>query len=213
MTTERSNEEWRKDLAEPGPAQEAALADLREIILKGLPYGLSTWLSPSDPQFDSLTEETVQETLLRVLSHLNTFEGRSKFTTWVYKIAIRIALTELRRKRWQDVSLESLLDRDAAVESSELIADTSPGPDLAAEQSDLLAKVKRIILEGLTEKQRTAFIAIRIKGMPIEEVARQMGTNRNALYKLMHDARLRLKRRMAEEGLTPEEVLTAFEAE
>lgn len=43
-----------------------------------------------------------QETLLRVLDQLDTFEGRSLFTTWVHKIAIRIALTELRRKRWRD---------------------------------------------------------------------------------------------------------------
>ncbi|NOH03849.1 MAG: hypothetical protein HND47_18735 [Chloroflexi bacterium] len=35
---------------------------------------------------------------------MDTFEGRSLFTTWVHKIAIRIALTELRRKRWRDAS-------------------------------------------------------------------------------------------------------------
>jgi hypothetical protein len=39
-----------------------------------------------------------------------------------------------------------------------------------------------------------------------------MGTNRNALYKLMHDTRLRLKRRLAQEGLTPEDVLAVFES-
>jgi RNA polymerase sigma-70 factor (ECF subfamily) len=73
--------------------------------------------------------------------------------------------------------------------------------------------VRRIILEELTEKQRTALIAAQIKGMPISEVASRMGMKQNALYKLMHDARLRLKRRMVEEGLTPEDVLSAFEVE
>jgi RNA polymerase sigma-70 factor (ECF subfamily) len=55
-------------------------------------------------------------------------------------------------------------------------------------------------------------MAVRIQRMPIEEVARQMGMERNALYKLLHDARLRLKKRMEREGLKPEEVLAAFES-
>ena len=47
--------------------------------------------------------------------------------------------------------------------------------------------------------------------MPLEEVARHMGTNRNALYKLLHDARLRLKHALAAQGLSPEDVFAAFE--
>jgi RNA polymerase sigma-70 factor (ECF subfamily) len=67
------------------------------------------------------------------------------------------------------------------------------------------------MMEELTDKQRQAMMAVSVKGMPIEEVARRMGTNRNALYKLMHDGRLRLKNRLAREGLTPEDVLSVFE--
>ena len=106
---DRTNEEWLADLRTAGEAKETALADLRAIILAGLPYALSNYLSPDNPQFQSLTEEVAQETLLRVMSHLDTFEGRSKFTTWVHKIAVRIALTELRRRRWRDFSLDSLV--------------------------------------------------------------------------------------------------------
>jgi RNA polymerase sigma-70 factor (ECF subfamily) len=47
--------------------------------------------------------------------------------------------------------------------------------------------------------------------MPLEEVARRMGTNRNALYKLLHDARQRLKTQLVAEGLSPDEILAAFE--
>src|SRR5215213_1100522 len=70
----RTNEAWLSDLATPGPAREAALEDLRVIIQKGLPYALSRWLSPDQPQFNSLVEEVTQETLLRVLDQLSTFE-------------------------------------------------------------------------------------------------------------------------------------------
>jgi RNA polymerase sigma-70 factor (ECF subfamily) len=209
--TDRTNKQWLSDLSDPGPEQEIALGDLRTIIRSGLPFALSKWISPSDPQFDALAEEVAQDTLLKVLDNLDTFEGRSKFTTWVYKIAVRVALTELRRKRWQDVSLEALVETEEGDASMILLADAGVGPEIATEQADLMGRIERIILEELTDKQRTALVAAQVKGMPIEEVAQRMEMTRNALYKLIHDARLRLKKRMAEEGLSPEDVLQAFE--
>jgi RNA polymerase sigma-70 factor (ECF subfamily) len=90
------------------------------------------------------------------------------------------------------------------------MADPAPGPESVVEGEDVLERLRRVMAEELTEKQRQAMAAVVIKSMPLEEVARRMGTNRNALYKLMHDARLRLKRRLAQEGLTPEDVLAIF---
>ena len=210
--SDRSNEQWLSDLKSAGPTQEAALTDLRSVLRAGLPYALSRYLSPSDPQFDDLAEEIVQDALLRILDNLDTFEGRSKFTTWAHKITLRLALSELRRKRWEDVSLEGMIDTEGGQASIGLMADMGAGPELATEQMDMMSRVERIILEELTEKQRTAMIASKIHGMPLDEVARRLDMNRNALYKLLHDARLRLKKRMAEEGLSPEDVLAAFES-
>ena len=209
--SERSNEQWVADLSAPGEAQEDALSDLRATIMRGLPYALSNWLMPSDPQFESLSEEVAQDTLLRVLDSLHTFEGRSKFTTWVHKIAVRIALTELRRMRWRDVSLDELTESAPGEGPLGILAAHEAGPDVVVEQSDMMEHLRRVISEELTEKQRQALIATQVHGMPTEEVARRMGTNRNALYKLMHDARQRLKRRLKEEGLSPDDVLAAFE--
>lgn len=208
---ERTNEQWLQDLQSPGPAQESALAELRQRILKGLPYALSGWLQSDDPHFDALAEEVAQDTLLRVLDHLHTFEGRSKFTTWVHKIAVRVALTELRRKRWQNYSLEEMAEDEMGMSQDKWLADTSTDPERLVEGNDLMARLNRVMMEELTEKQRQAMNAIALKGVPIEEVARRMGTNRNALYKLMHDTRLKLKLRLAQEGLTPEDLLTTFE--
>jgi RNA polymerase sigma-70 factor (ECF subfamily) len=207
----RTNEQWLSDLRSAGQQRENALAELQVIVLKGLPYALSQWLSPDDPRFEPLAEEATQETLLRVLDNLDTFQGRSQFTTWVHKIAIRVALTELRRKRWENVSLDELVERDPGPASRRLMADAAPSPENIAEGADMLDLVRRIINEELTDRQRQAMMAIVIHGVPLEEVARRMGTNRNALYKLMHDTRLRLKQRLAREGLSPEEVLAIFE--
>lgn len=207
---DRTNEQWISDLHSSGSTQDAALEDLRGKIRKGLPYSLSKWLNPSDPNFDSLADEVVQETLLRVLDHLESFEGRSKFTTWAYKIAVRVALTELRRRRWKEVSLDEMIEGEDGSSGFDRFAAMTTSPDLAAEQADTLKRIQQVITEDLTEKQRIALLAIGVHGMPIEEVARRMGMKRNAIYKLMHDARLRLKKSMASEGLTTKDVRAAF---
>jgi RNA polymerase sigma-70 factor (ECF subfamily) len=211
LMTSRTNEMWMSELRTTGAARDAALADLRAVIQHGLPYALSRWVSPEDPLFAPLVEEVVQDTLLRILEQLETFEGRSMFTTWVQKIAVRIALTELRRKRWHDSSLDELLDTEGAPRSSRLMADRAPGPDAISEQADMIAHVRRILDQELTAKQREALVLLGIQEVPLEEAATRMKTNRNALYKLLHDARLRLKRRLKNEGLTAQEVLAAFE--
>jgi len=209
--TSRSNESWLNDLRSTGEIREAALNDLREVIERGLPYALTRWLSSEDPLFQPLVEEVTQETLLRVLDQLDTFEGRSLFTTWVHKIAIRIALTELRRKRWRDSSLDELTENEDMTPPPGLLADPQASPETSAERADMLARVRRILDEELTQKQREALVLLGLQDMPMEEAAKRMKTNRNALYKLLHDARLRLKRRMALEDITPQDLLTAFE--
>ena len=206
----RTNTDWLADLRSPSPIRDAALVDLRAIIIAGLPYALAGWLPPGDPQFDALVEDVAQETLMRALSHLDAFEGRSQFTTWVHKIAVRVALTELRRRRWKDVSLENLLEDESYDAAPRLMVDPAPSPEAIAEQSDLLVRLQLMIREELTEKQLRAMTAVSIRGMPMEEVARRMKMERNALYKLMHDARLRLKHRLLRDGLTPADVLAVF---
>jgi len=163
------------------------------------------------PTVAPLAEEVAQDTLLRVLDRLDTFEGRSQFTTWVHTIAVRIGLTELRRQKWRDVSLESLTDEDDLDNVPLQIKSDLPATETLIEKADLLARIQRIIAEELTEKQRIALVAVAFKGMPLAEVARRMGMERNALYKLLHDARLHLKKRLEKEGILPSDVYAAIE--
>ncbi len=207
----RTNDEWIADLRAGGDRQAEALQDLRAIILRGLPYAISGRLDPNSPESEALTEEVVQETLMRVLEYLDTFEGRSQFTTWAHKIAVRAALTELRRVRWREVPLPEMnMDDDVDVSYRE-VPDEGATPEELVDRNEMMKKVNRIIMEELTEKQRSALMAVAMQGFPLEEAARRMGTNRNALYKMLHDARLRLKKRLEKEGLMPQEVLSVFE--
>src|SRR5687768_18586215 len=113
MINMRDNDIWLKDLRADGVQRDDALADLRALLLRALPKGIAGWLSPEHPEFEPFIEDTAQETLLRVLNKLDTFKGRSQFTTWVYKVSVRVALNELRRRRWRDVSLEGLMVDEA----------------------------------------------------------------------------------------------------
>lgn len=208
---QRSNEGWLDDLCAGGEQQALALDDLRAVILHGLPFALAGKLSPASPKFEALADEVAQETLLRVLGHLDSFESRSAFTTWVQKIAVREALSELRRRRWRDLPLPEMLmgnESDAPIYE---MPDDQPSPETLVERNDLLMRINQIIMEELTEKQRQALMLVAIQGLPLEEATWQMGMNRNALYKLMHDARLRLKHRLEADGLTPQQALAVFE--
>jgi RNA polymerase sigma-70 factor, ECF subfamily len=206
----RTNEEWVADLRAGGDRQAQALEDLRAVILRGLPYAIAGRLDPNSPQSEALTEEVVQETLMRVLKYLESFEGRSQFTTWAHKIAVRAALTELRRVRWREVPLPEMEMNEEIDTSHREIADAEASPEEQVAQAEMMSRVNRIIMEELTDKQRKALLAM-MEGFPLEETARRLGTNRNALYKMLHDARLRLKKRLEKEGLTSAEVLSVFE--
>lgn len=207
----RSNKDWLTSLRSAGEKQQKALAELREIVISSLPYALSRWISPSDPRFQPLIEEVTQETLLRVIDRLETFEGRSQFTTWVYTISVRIALTQLRRARWKEVSLDELQSGLESDDKMHEMPDVDMDVGSSAEQSEIMAMIHKTMMEVLTDKQRKALIAVAVRGMPIAEVADRMGSNRNALYKLLHDARLKLRNYFEERGMTPENILSSFE--
>lgn len=205
---QRSNEDWLDSLR--APVSDEALTDLRNILIRGLRAALSGRVQTD---LDALVEDFVQEALLKVLKSLETFRGESRFTTWAQKVTIHVAFTELRRRRWKDVSLQTIIETSEGDEyTPAILTDPSASPELEATQNEVFEIVERLINEELTEKQRTAMLAVLQGGMPMEEVAQRLGTNRNALYKLMHDARQTLQRRLEEtSGITAKELLALFE--
>lgn len=200
-----SNDAWLTALK--GEGQPLALNDLRSILLRGLRYSLVTRYHVTEVDL----EDFVQDAILKILDGLESFRGESRFTTWAQKIAVRTALTELRRRRWQDVSLQDLIgDNDGNDYTPAFLAASTPSPEKYATQQSILELLQVMMSESLTKRQHQAILAVMFGGMPLEEVARRLGTNRNALYKLIHDARLRLKSRLQAEGLTLGDVLSAF---
>jgi RNA polymerase sigma-70 factor (ECF subfamily) len=200
---ERTNEQWLAELRGPNPDE--ALADLYDLLVRGLRAALGGRADGVDANIGDFA----QEALIKIVSNLDSFRGESRFTTWAKKIAMNVALTELKRRRWRDVSLQDLLDRRPATGRG--LSDPQLTPEQVAFQNMVLAELRRTIDEELTDRQREAVVAVILEGMPIAEVARRMGTNQNALYKLLHDARKKLKLRMEAGGLSPQDLLAAFE--
>jgi len=97
--TDRTNEQWLSDLR--GSDADIAIADLRAMLLRGLRAALYAKLSHG---MESILEDFVQDALIKILRNLDTFRGESRFTTWAQKIAVNVAFTELRRRRWKNIS-------------------------------------------------------------------------------------------------------------
>jgi RNA polymerase sigma-70 factor, ECF subfamily len=200
---ERTNEQWLMELRGPNP--DGALADLYNLLVRGLRAALGGYGGGVEANLGDFA----QEALIRITANLGSFRGESRFTTWAQKIAINVALTELKRRRWRDLSLQELFARREAADRGS--TDSQLSPEQLALQSSVLQELRRIIDEELTDRQREAVVAVLLEEMPVSEVARRMGTNQNALYKLLHDARRKLKGEMEAEGISPHEVLAVFE--
>jgi RNA polymerase sigma-70 factor (ECF subfamily) len=188
-----------------GPNPNRALADLYDLLVRGLRAALGGYGGGVEANFGDFA----QEALIKITGNLDSFRGESRFTTWAQKIAVNVALTELKRRRWRDVSLQELFARREAADRGP--ADSRLTTEQLALQTTVLQELRRIIDKELTDRQREAVVAVILEEMPISEVAKRMATNQNALYKLLHDARKKLKRQMEAAGISPQEVLAAFE--
>lgn len=195
--TERSNEAWLRDLPGRGPAADAARRELEELVRRAIVKATAARGLEDGALLDDLTQVAV----VRVLDHLDRFEGRSRFTTWAWSVAVRAAFGELRRPAYRS-SGEALEEGAAAAASG-------AGPAQRAEQAEIVEVMHRVIDEELTARQRTALLG-ELAGTSREELLATLGIGSNAFHKLTHDARARLKRGLAEAGICDDQVREAF---
>ena len=196
------SQEWLRDLRATGSVHDTAVARLHTLLLRAAQVEVRR-RRPTLPHLrgDDLEDVAVQaanDALMSVLAHLDDFRGLSRFTTWVYKFGLYEAAVKLRRLSWQgrELPLEP--------ESWEVLASSLASPEQEAEQSELLTSVTRAIDEMLTPQQRKVLVALAVNGVPIDVLADRLGTTRGALYKTLHDARAKLRRHLAANGLMGE---------
>lgn len=212
----RSNQAWLQALGErETAAKERALRDLRDYLLRsvlvylaGRRSDLSGW---SREDIAALAEDLAQDAMIKILQNLGTFRGESRFTTWAYRFVINQAATELRRRRYRTVSLDQLLDEGTHAFESLFAGEKWTDLDRQIEQQAYADLLRSIVDAELTRRQRAAIMGIYFLEYSTEEVARALGTEPNALYKLLFDARKRLKTALLGRHLTPNDILAAFD--
>lgn len=215
-TTERTNEQWLEALRSEGETQAQALLDLKERLQRGIYYYLSRERSDlsglSQHELTQMAEDMAQDATLRVLENLGSFRGDSQFTTWATRIAVRVAISDLRRARYKDFSLDAMTaDGDfLPLTANPVMGEKPPAPERSAEKGEVLAKIQSALDGVLTDRQFRALYAVAVRGVPLDVVAEQMGTNRNALYKLIHDARRKLRAHLESQGLTMDYMMNLF---
>jgi RNA polymerase sigma-70 factor (ECF subfamily) len=212
----RSNAEWIATLGGAGADQAAALADLRTYLLRGALFTLQRarhhvgHLGPGE--LSQLAEDCTQEAITAILQRLADFRGESRFTTWAYTFAVNIALVAARRERWARVPLDRVLDGSESPASTVDDEAASPDPERRALQAEVIAAIRDGIEQHLTGKQQQALRAVVFEQIPLDELVRHWGSNRNALYKLLHDARRKLKSHLLARGFDVKGMLDLFAA-
>ncbi|GAA2037698.1 hypothetical protein GCM10009740_32040 [Terrabacter terrae] len=189
--------DWVAALRGDGPEQTAALRSLHTLMVRAA--GHQVWrmraaLPDASPgAVDLIVNQAADEAMAALLGKLHTFQGRSRFTTWAFKFAILQAATEVRRLQWQhrEVCLRDLELPPAAGHDS---------PELCAEARDLALALADAMHHVLTAYQRRIAVALLVDAVPIDVLADRLGTSRGALYKTLHDVRVRLRHELTAQG-------------
>jgi RNA polymerase sigma-70 factor, ECF subfamily len=189
---------WVEALSGAGARHDEAVAALHGLLLRAARFEVARRGGHAG-ELDDLATQAADDALMAIMRKLPDYRGDSRFTTWAYKFALLEAAVKLRKRDWRgrEIPLESAPAAARLVEWR-----GSPAAD--AETAELIAAVCDGIELALTPHQRTVLVAITLDDVPIDVLAERLGSTRNALYKTLHDARRKLRTRLADEGLDPE---------
>jgi RNA polymerase sigma-70 factor (ECF subfamily) len=196
--------EWLRCLAVSGSDagssadRDQALARLHELLLRAARTELrrrSHHVRVDGPERDDLAHQAADDALLAITRKLDRFRGDSRFTTWAYKFVIFEVSAKLGRHYWRnppvqvgDDAWERIPDRIGA------------DPAQHAESRELAAALRQAVTEVLSERQRRVFVALVVEEVPLDALAAELGSTRNAIYKTMFDARRKIRSHLVAHG-------------
>jgi RNA polymerase sigma-70 factor, ECF subfamily len=190
--------EWVRALAGSARRREAALARLHELLVRiaqGEAARRGPRLAITGPELDDLAYQAAADALVAVLSKLGQFRGESRFTTWACKFVILEVSAKIGRHFWRHPAVP--LD---AEDWDRLPARFGFDPAHQSEWGDLFAALRRAVDTELSPRQREIFVAIVLNGVPLDALVIHLGSSRNAIYKMLFDARRKLRAALAANG-------------
>lgn len=188
--------DWVGDLKSTGAVRDQTLADLHQLMLRAAGHQVSRMRAQvsglGSVGVQVLVNQSADEAMVAVLEKLDTFEGRSRFTTWAYKFGILQASCDVRRTAWRD--------REIELRDSDTLRDQRAGPEEVVTANHLKDAIIDAVTTKLTPHQRRITIALLVDQVPADVLAERLGTTRGALYKTLHDARTRLRASLTAAG-------------
>lgn len=190
--------QWVTALSGAGEIHDQAVARLHAMLVRVCHRELQRrrgQLDVTGPELEDLAHQAAADATMAVTAKIATFRGDSRFTTWAYKFAVFEVSTKVGRHFWQK--------RTTPLDGQDW--DRLPdrlGVDPAghAQHQELIAAVRAAVDTELSARQRTVFIALVVRGISLDELVAQTGSNRNALYKTMFDARGKIRRSLVTNG-------------
>lgn len=193
----RTDCQWLGVLRGQGTGYDEAVRYVHDLVRRAARKQLNrmphVWQDLGAVRAEEIIEAAADEATMSVLDNLDGFEGRSRFSTWVYKFGVWHAASEARRAVWRDRAV-------ALDDGDEPVAEDAVTPESYVEARDLSGAVAVAVQTALTPHQRRVVRALLVDDVPIDVLAERLGTSRNTLYKALHDARVRLRGELVRRG-------------
>lgn len=139
-------------------------------------------------------EDAMQDAFLKSYSHLKTFQGDSRFYTWLVRIAANEALMRLRKRRPNQFSLDEPIEGDDDLIPREL-QDWGPGPEQRFAQTEM-REILSSVIDELEPDYRVVFVLRDIEELSTEETAASLGISVPAVKSRLLRARLKLREKL-----------------
>jgi RNA polymerase sigma-70 factor (ECF subfamily) len=195
---DRENRRWVRALAAAGPQREAACSELYLVLLRvgrAEARRRAPLLQLDGPELEDIAHQAAADALMAVCERLDRFRGEARFTTWASRFVIFNVASKMNRHFWRRHEVPY-----GEEDWSRLARSFDSGPEDEAQVRELVAAVASAVDESLTDRQRLVFVATVLNGMPIDVLADELGSTRNALYKVLFDARKKLRAALVARG-------------
>jgi RNA polymerase sigma-70 factor, ECF subfamily len=195
---DEETDRWLRELTATGAVRDRALAELHAMLLRVARAELHRRHGHGPIgglELDDLAQQATDDAVVAIVAKLDRFRGESRFTTWAYRFVVLEVSAKLGRHFWRrpGVVME-------AADWERLPDRFGVAPDAQAERLDMIRVVSRAVAEELSEHQREVFIALIVDDVPLDALALRLGSNRNAIYKTMFDARRKLRAHLVANG-------------
>jgi RNA polymerase sigma-70 factor (ECF subfamily) len=182
---------WLRALTGAGPEREAALSRLHGVLVRVAQAEVgrrAPRLRITGPELEDVAYQAAADALLAITGKVGQFRGESRFTTWACKFVILEVSAKIGRHFWHHPSVPF-----DAEDWDQLPDRFGFDPARECEWRDLLAELRRVVDTKLTARQREIFVAIVLNDVPLDALVIELGSSRNAIYKMLFDARRKLR--------------------